>query len=86
VQIVLTGEDLQPIIDRAIASAVERFGDPSRLAFTEAESAALIGQKSHVLRDARLRGEIVGAKVGRGYCYTRQDLLQFLERRKQREE
>jgi hypothetical protein len=85
VQIVMNPADFQPIIEQAIAAALAQFGDPSRLAFKEKEAAALIGQKSHVLRDARLRGEVSASKVGRGFVYTRAYLLAFLERRKERD-
>ena len=75
-------DDLKPFIDAALAEIIARFGPGDRLAYPESEAAQLLGVKSHVLRDARLRGEITGAKLGRGYAYTRADLLAFIERRK----
>jgi hypothetical protein len=78
--------DLRPIVTACLAEIIDRFGDPSRLAFREDEAAALIGQKPYTLRDARLRGEIAGAKVGRGYVYTRAELVTFLEQRRKAQE
>jgi hypothetical protein len=81
-QLILSVDELKPFIDAALAEMLARFGPADRLAYAEREAAQLLGVKSHVLRDARLRGEITGAKLGRGYAYTRADLLAFLERRK----
>jgi hypothetical protein len=50
----------------------------SRLAYTEAEAAKLIGVEPHVLRDERLRGNVRGKKVGRRVFYRREDLAEFL--------
>jgi hypothetical protein len=75
--------DLRPIVETCLAELLDRFGPQDRLAFSEKEAAKLLGIESHVLRDARLRNEIVGARLGRGYSYTRRDLLEFMERRKQ---
>jgi hypothetical protein len=36
----------------------------------------------HCLRDCRLRGEIKASRVGRNWIYSRRDLAQFLEQRK----
>jgi hypothetical protein len=54
-----------------------------RLAFSESESAALLGLRAHQLRDLRLRGEITSSKgPGRKVMYARSDLLEFLARRR----
>ena len=78
-------DELRPLIEAVVAELFDRFGhDHNRIAYKEAEAAALLGMKSHVVRDARLRGQISGSKVGRGYVYTRADPLAFVERQKQR--
>jgi len=81
-------EALRPIVQMAVAAAMDRLEADratfnGRLAFTEPEAAVLLGVKPHVLRDCRLRGEILGAKVGSRNVYTRSDLLEFLERQKE---
>lgn len=61
--------------------AFERF--PLRFVldfFRNAEAAAAIGVRPHVLRDARLRGQIQGRKVGKKTVYARDELLKFLAR------
>jgi hypothetical protein len=75
-------DDLRPLVETVVSEMLTRFSPGDRLAWPEAEAAALIGVKSHVLRDARLRGEITGAKLGRGWSYTRPDLLKFIESRR----
>ncbi len=78
---------LRPLIERIVAVTLDRLesqrqaiGD--RLAYSEAEAAALLGIQRHVLRDARLRGEITGSRVGKGIRYERDELLQFLRRQR----
>jgi hypothetical protein len=74
---------LQPIIQatvRATLAEIEAtehtLGD--RLAYPEAEAAALLGIPRHVLRDCRLRGEIIGRMVGKRVVYSREALVRFL--------
>jgi hypothetical protein len=55
-----------------------------RLALTEPEAAQAIGVPRHVLRDARLAGELRGRRVGKRVIYTRQDLLEYLDRQQKR--
>lgn len=79
---------LRPLVEMAVAEALEKIEDErakfnGRLAYTEPEAAVLLGVKPHVLRDCRRRGELQGAKVGSRVLYTRADLLDFLERRKE---
>jgi hypothetical protein len=38
----------------------------------------MLGVKSHVLRDCRRRGELVGCKVGAKIVYTSEQLQAFL--------
>ncbi len=75
--------DLAPIIETVvdrvlerIAADSERLGD--RLAFSEPESADLLGLPRHVLRDMRLRGQISAKKCGKQFRYSRQTLVDFL--------
>jgi hypothetical protein len=82
-QITLDDGDLEPLITKVVAKVLaqrevngEKLGD--RLAYNEAEAAALLGVKAHVLRDCRLRGELVGSKVGKRVMYSRDTLLKFL--------
>ena len=76
--------DLRPLIDTIVASTVSQFGaasahlDADRLGFLEGEAAAKLGIKQHVLRDARLRGEIIARRVGRQYVYGRGELIAWL--------
>ena len=78
-------ETIRPLVKLAVAEALdhletERAKLNGRIAYTEPEAAALLGVRPHVLRDCRRRGEIEGAKVGSKIVYTRDDLLEFLER------
>jgi hypothetical protein len=76
--------DLQPIIAAAVRSTLEAIEagnaklPAQRLGYPEAEAAALLGVRRHVLRDARLRGEIKARRLGKGYVYGRDALLKFL--------
>ena len=82
-------EELRPIVHLAVAEALNRMEEEraklqGRLAFTEPEAAVLLGVKPHVLRDCRRRGELQGARVGSKTVYTRADLLEFLDRQKEK--
>ncbi len=82
-------DELRPLVQLAVAEALDRMEAErakfnGRLAFTEPEAAILLGVKPHVLRDCRRRGELQGAKVGSKVVYTRADLLEFLERQKEK--
>jgi hypothetical protein len=88
VKLTLDEADLRPLIEQIVAatlaesrSADARFGH--KLAYTEPEAAALLSIRPHVLRDARLRGEIVGCRVGKRILYERDELSRFLQRQKQ---
>jgi hypothetical protein len=76
--------DLQPIIAAAVRSTLEQIQadeaklDGQRLGYPEGEAAALLGVRSHVLRDARLRGEINGKLIGKRIVYARSELLRFI--------
>ena len=81
-------DELRPLVQAVVEETLARIqADQSRLpsdrlAFPEAEAAALLGLKQHVLRDARLRGEITGSLLGRRYVYSRDDLLAWLRRQR----
>lgn len=80
--------DLRPLVQTVVNEVLASIGNnearlpASRLAFPEAEAAALLGLKPHVLRDARLRGEINGSLLGKRICYTRNDLMDWLRSRR----
>ena len=82
-QINLDDADVESLVTKVVAKVLAereatdtKFGN--RLAFTEPEAAALIGVQPHTLRDCRLRGELVGSKVGKRVMYSRDTLLKFL--------
>ena len=53
-----------------------------RIAYTEREAAKLLGIAWNTLRDARRRGELAGARLGKKICYERGELLAWLERQR----
>ena len=85
VNISLNESDLQPLVEAVVALTLNKLEDERRqigdkLAYSEPEAAALLSVKPHVLRDARLRGEIEGFKLGKGMRYARDELLRFLRK------
>lgn len=81
--------ELRPLVAAIVAEVLAamhadaaKLGD-DRLAYTEPEAAAKLGIKSHQLRDARLRGEIVATKCGGRHGYERTELLAYLERNRE---
>ena len=88
-QIQFDQDALRPLVHLAVAEAMagveeERARFSGRLAFTEPEAAVLLGVRAHVLRDCRRRGELQGARVGSRIVYTRDDLIGFLDRQKEK--
>jgi hypothetical protein len=89
---VLDVEALRPLVRAIVAEAVaelekDRATLPDRLAFSEAEAAALLGLHAHQLRDERRRGKISASEiVGKRIRYLRSDLLQYLAARRLNEE
>ncbi len=87
-EVQFNADELRPLIEEVIEQVIQRreaqdakFGAMGeRMAFSEAEAAALLGfaGKPHVLRDCRLRGEISAKKVGKQYRYAYEDLQRFL--------
>jgi hypothetical protein len=83
-QMAVDTEALRPLIrvvvDEALAALEQARGQlGSKLAFSEAEAAALISLHPHQLRDERRRGRIQASSiVGKRVRYTRDDLLAYL--------
>jgi hypothetical protein len=50
---------------------------PKKLTFDEIEAAEILGIPRHVLKGCRERGEIVPAKIGKKWHYTREQLISF---------
>ncbi len=82
----LDNADLKPLVAAVVAEVLESvrsteatFGG-ARLAYSEAEAAALLGCRPHVLRDARLRREIVSTKIGGRIGYEKSELEKYLAR------
>ena len=71
-------DDLKPIVRSVVAELADRFDD-GRIAYTEVEAAELVGVARHVLREARLRGEVQHGRIGAKIVYTKRQLLAFLE-------
>lgn len=81
----LTDHDLRPLVAAVVGEVLtnlEQRGmrDSEKLAYSEAEAAAMLGVNRHQLRDARRRKEIVGSRAGKSVVYSRQELVQYLER------
>jgi len=76
-------DELTPLIERVVARVLDereaidvKLG--KRVAYPEPEAAAMFGMKPHVLRDARLRGEVIGSRIGKRIFYSREELLKLL--------
>ena len=78
---ILNVEALKPLIEATVVSVLSRLPD-DRLAYGEAEAAALLGLESYQLRDERLRGRIKASTgPGRKVLYSRDQLLEYLASR-----
>jgi hypothetical protein len=83
---------LEPLVAEIVRQVVEQLEQikstlPDRVAFTEAEAAALLGLESHQLRDERHRGRVRAYVIsGRRVRYAREDLIAYLKRREWTEE
>lgn len=78
-------EDLRPVVLAVVEQVLTSKATTDatlgyRLAFPESEAAALLGVPRHVLRDARLRGEIHGKLIGKKIVYSREALEKFLKK------
>ena len=76
--------DLKPLVELVVTAAIAQLNEQrdqllDKLAYTEPEAAALLSIRPHVLRDARLRGEIGACRLGRRVLYPRDELLKFLQ-------
>jgi hypothetical protein len=75
--------DLKPLIESIVAEMADRLAPmDDRISVDEAEAARLIGVAPHVLRDARRRGEVGAAKIGKKHVYLRLDLVALVQARK----
>jgi len=85
----LDADALRPLIKQIVEETLAAMAEDNaavngnRLAYSEAEAAALLGLQPHQLRDERLRGRIQ-ASVGPGkrVLYSRSDLLEYLRQRR----
>ncbi len=75
--------ELAPVIRQVVAETLAATATlpADRLGFSEAEAAALCGMRKCVLRDARLRGEVRGVRIGKQVFYERGELLRLLARK-----
>jgi hypothetical protein len=75
---------LRPLIEEIVAEVVARLETEratlnGKLAYSEAEAAALLDLEPHQLRDERLRGRIQASQiVGKRIRYRREDLVAYL--------
>ena len=80
----LDPDELRPLITTIVTevlNSTHQIGLPDdRIAYTEPEAAAMLGVRPHVLRDARLRGEIEASTCGKRIVYTLEALRAFLVR------
>lgn len=80
----LDQSELRPLVAAVVAEVLDAVNGANvtlggdRLAYSEAESASLLGCRPHVLRDARLRGEIISTKVGGRISYETSELRRYL--------
>lgn len=74
-------EVFRPIIEQAIAATLERVGTTDRIGYSDSEAGELFGVESHVIRDARRRGEFKSSKVGKEWRTSRETLLKWFQSR-----
>ena len=87
-EIQFNNSDLRPLVEQVVAEAIAKLQEADaragdRIAFKEADAAAMLSVGRHVLRDARLRGEVECSRVGNRIVYSRDQLLKFLFRNRQ---
>ncbi|MCH7989380.1 MAG: helix-turn-helix domain-containing protein, partial [Planctomycetes bacterium] len=76
----ITRQFLVETIVLEVMARIDKADD--RLAFDEVEAVAMLGVTKTTLRDERLRGRVNASLVGRKVRYTRQDLLEYLAKRR----
>jgi hypothetical protein len=81
-QLIVTPDDLRPVLKEVVAEVLDVFGDARRVALSERDAADAIGVDAGTLASARRAGHINAAKVGRGYVYLRVDLVEFVAARR----
>jgi hypothetical protein len=83
VRIEVSTAEFRPIVELVVAETLGRLPaakEGPRLAYNESEAARLLGVRRHVLRDARLRGEVRATRVGKRVAYERGELVAYLAR------
>jgi hypothetical protein len=84
----LDPETLKPLIEQVVGETLARLEADrakldGKLAYSEPEAAQLLGVETHVLRDARRRGEIDASVIAGGRIrYTAKALADYLARQK----
>lgn len=82
--------ELRPLIEAVVTETLAAIRENSvlidgeRLSYSEAEAAALLGVRRHVLAAARRGGEITASKAGGRFCYEASELRDYLFRNRQR--
>jgi hypothetical protein len=61
-----------------IPKLIEEIKSPDRLVWPHNELAKALGVSTRTLADYRDDGKIVGSQPGRGWVYSREDVLRFL--------
>lgn len=80
----LAPDALEPLIRRVVEETLARLEEDrarlgDRLAYSEAEAAALLALEPHQLRDERRRGRVTASVgPGRKILYSREDLTRYL--------
>jgi hypothetical protein len=86
----LEPDALRPLVEELVSELLARREEASalldgKLAYSEPEAARLLSLRPHQLRDERYRGNIQASQVaGRRIRYSREDLLNYLTRRRWR--
>jgi len=81
--------DLRQLIKEVVRETLSQLsgdgllGNSGRLAYLEPEAASMLGVKTSVLRDARLRGEITATRVGGRFAYEPAELQRYLAANRQ---
>jgi hypothetical protein len=82
-QFLVSPDEFSPLIEAIVQkclSRLEKFDE--RVAYDEQTAARLLSVPRTSLRDERLRGRVKASRVGRRIRYTRQDLLDYLAKRR----